>query len=146
MNNTPFYASGLNFSCKRCSACCRYDAGFVFLSENDLDKLTAEIKMDREGFLKTYCRWVTNMQGTESLSLKEKANNDCILWDSICTVYKARPLQCRTFPFWKAVVDSQQSWEIAASGCPGINSGEHHSGRAIEEYIKSRIAEPILSR
>jgi len=146
MTNKPFYASGLNFSCKRCSACCRYDPGFVFLSEKDLEKLSCELKMDNSRFIKKYCRWVMDWQGKEVLSLKEKANKDCIFWDSSCTVYQARPLQCRTFPFWESIAASAQSWEVTACECPGINSGTLHSGKEIDENIKSRIREPIINR
>ena len=146
MTDAPFYASGLRFSCKRCSACCRYDSGFVFLSQKDLEKLAAEQKLDESGFVKTYCRWVMDWQGKEVLSLKEKANKDCIFWDSGCTVYEKRPLQCRTFPFWQSITASVKAWEIAASGCPGMNSGELHTCREIDECVKMRIAEPILNK
>jgi len=147
MTSTPFYASGLKFSCKRCSSCCRYDAGYVFLSENDLKKLMAELKMDRNSFIKTYCRWVNDSQnGNEVLSLKEKSNKDCILWDSGCLVYMARPVQCSSFPFWKSIVASTQAWQIAATGCPGMNKGELHSEKTIGEYIEKRASESIISR
>jgi Fe-S-cluster containining protein len=142
----PFYTGGLNFTCKRCSSCCRYDSGFVFLSENDMEKLIAQLKMDRNAFIKKYCRWVTDVNGNEVLSLMEKPNKDCILWDSACTVYSARPVQCMTFPFWKSILSSAEAWAVAASGCPGMNSGETHSGKTIGEYLKMRTAEPIIYR
>jgi len=144
--NVAFYASGLKFSCKRCSSCCRYDSGFVFLSRKDLEELSLFLKMDNNSFLKTYCRWVTNWQGEEALSLKEKSNNDCILWNSGCTVYIARPLQCRAFPFWENIVSSAESWKIAASGCPGMNSGKLHTGAEIEAHLKSRSAQPVINK
>jgi Fe-S-cluster containining protein len=146
MTDAPFYASGLKFTCKRCSACCRYESGFVFLSEKDLEKLSSQIGADKESFIKMYCRWIPGRQGEETLSLKEKLNKDCILWDSGCTVYNARPLQCRTFPFWESVAVSAHAWEIAASGCPGINTGSLHSGEEIGQCIKMRGAEPVINR
>ena len=146
MTGAPFYASGLKFSCKRCSSCCRYESGFVFLSENDLEKLIAQLKVDRNAFIKKYCRWVTDVNGKEVLSLREKSNKDCILWDSICTVYIARPLQCKAFPFWKSVVSSTRAWAVAASGCPGMNYGETHSREAIEEHLKMRKLELIITK
>jgi len=145
MMDAPFYANGLKFSCKRCSACCRYETGVVFLSEKDLEKLAAGQKMDRGGFVKTYCRWVSYFQG-EVLSLKEKANKDCIFWDSGCTVYEGRPLQCRTFPFWESIVISEKAWEIAATGCPGMNCGVLHTASEIDRYVKMRVSEPIINR
>jgi Fe-S-cluster containining protein len=144
MTDAPFYASGLKFSCKRCSSCCRYEAGFVFLSEKDLEKLIRAQEMDRNSFLKTYCRWVTDWNGKKVLSLKEKSNKDCILWDSGCTVYASRPLQCVSFPFWESIVSSQQAWEIAATGCPGMNSGALHKASEIGEYVKMRSDEPVI--
>ena len=146
MINKPFYASGLYFSCKRCSACCRYEAGFVYLSRKDIDKLTSVLKIEEKSFLEKYCRWVNDWQGREVLSLKERANKDCIFWDSGCTVYPARPLQCSAFPFWESIVSSAKNWEVTASGCPGINSGALHSEKAIEQSIKQRVCEPIINR
>ena len=146
MKNKPFYASGLKFSCKRCSSCCRYDSGFVFLSEKDLENLAEMLKQDKSRVLSIYCRWVTDWKGDEVLSLKEKSNKDCILWESGCIVYTSRPLQCKAFPFWESIVSSSQNWEIAASDCPGINSGELHTKTAIEGIIKSRASEKIINK
>jgi Fe-S-cluster containining protein len=146
MTSVPFYTSGLKFSCKRCSSCCRYEAGFVFLSENDLKKLITKLNMNRNSFIGTYCRWVTEQNGKEVLSLKEKNNKDCILWDSGCMVYTDRPTQCRTFPFWASIVATARSWEMAASGCPGMNTGKLHSEKAISGYIKMSAVEPKIER
>jgi Fe-S-cluster containining protein len=149
MSSPCFYASGLKFSCKRCSACCRYEPGFVYLSENDLEKLTIELKMDRNGFIKTYCRWVDSHGSPEYpkvLSLKEKSDKDCIFWDGGCTIYNARPFQCVSFPFWESILFSEKAWEIAATGCPGMNSGTLHSKDAIEGYLKTYALRPIISR
>ena len=146
MTNAPFYAAGLRFSCKRCSSCCRYDSGFVFLSEKDLRKLAAALDMDKGRFVKTYCRWVSGREGVESLSLKEKSNKDCVLWDSGCSVYGFRPLQCSSFPFWPSILSSSESWEIAAVSCPGMNMGDLHTQEAIERHVKSRGAEPVITK
>jgi len=146
MADAHFYASGLKFSCKRCSSCCRYDSGYVYLSENDLEKLIKKLKMDRSKFINTYCRWVSGFDGNKVLSLREKSNKDCVLWDSCCLVYNARPLQCSTFPFWSSIVSSKKAWEIASSGCPGMNSGILHSEKTIGEHIKMRSSQPIISK
>jgi len=146
MKGSAFYESGLRFSCKRCSSCCRFDSGFVFLSKKDLNKMALALNMNENSFLKTYCRWVTDWKGDEVLSLREKSNKDCVLWDSGCTVYETRPLQCITFPFWESIVSSADNWDIAATGCPGINNGDLHSQKAIEDGIKLRLSEPIINK
>lgn len=146
MEKELFYADGLKFSCKRCSSCCRYDSGFVFLSQKDVNKLSSTLKIDVNVLINVYCRWVTGLNGDEVLSLKEKSNNDCILWDSGCTVYHSRPIQCVTFPFWESIIASEQCWEIASSGCPGINSGELHTKEEIDEICASRSSQTVISK
>ena len=139
MRDEPFYASGLNFTCKRCSSCCRYDAGFVYLSENDIEKLIAELEMDRESFIGLYCRWVDNWNGNKTISLREKSNKDCIFWEELkgCIVYEARPLQCKLFPFWKSILFSKDNWKMAAEGCPGMDSGRHYSKEEIDILLET---------
>ena len=146
MEKTHFYESGLNFSCKRCSACCRYEPGFVFLSEEDLKKLSNALKLDRKSLLAVYCRWVTDWKGDEALSLKEKSNKDCILWDDGCTVYDVRPFQCVSFPFWESILASREAWKNAGSGCPGIGSGALHTKETINEFKKLRDRQPVIKR
>jgi Fe-S-cluster containining protein len=151
MSEQPFYAQGLQFSCARCSYCCRHESGFVYLSEKDLYRLAKEMGMGYTDFIETWCRWVPFDQGTERLSLKEKIGFDCIFWSDKdgsagCSVYHARPLQCRAFPFWDSTVCSLRAWETAATGCPGINNGDLHSKDKIESFLKSLEEELIIER
>jgi Fe-S-cluster containining protein len=135
MLKQPFYRDGLRFSCRRCSACCRHESGFVFLSEKDLGLLSAACNMQPADFVKTWCRWVPYEGGQDRLSLKEKSDYDCIFWKEGCAVYESRPLQCRTFPFWLSVLRSREAWDMAGTGCPGINSGALHSREEIEACL-----------
>ena len=146
MNDQPFYADGLKFSCTRCSCCCRHESGFVYLSENDLSRLANKFEMDYTAFVKTWCRWIPFTPGRERLSLKEKSNFDCIFWNAVCTVYHERPLQCRSFPFWDFILCSKQAWEAAGKDCPGINNGELHSREKIERIVSLMEEEPVIER
>ena len=91
----PYYAGGLRFSCARCSACCRYESGYVFLSGKDVSLLGDSLNIEYKEFTETYCRWIPSENETERLSLKEKSNYDCIFWNKKenCSVYETRPLQ-----------------------------------------------------
>ena len=142
----PFYNEGLSFSCTRCSACCRHESGFVFLSETDVSSLAAEFKLPVERFIKAYCRWVPSKENTERLSLREKSNFDCIFWDSGCKVYNSRPLQCKTFPFWPNVLNLEESWTWTGENCPGINKGKLHNMKEIEKILVSQALKPIITR
>ncbi|HTL52312.1 MAG TPA: hypothetical protein VL860_07060 [Planctomycetota bacterium] len=42
-----------------------------------------------------------------------------------CSIYPVRPTQCRTYPFWKSVLDriGDSAWRMHSESCPGINHG-----------------------
>jgi Fe-S-cluster containining protein len=147
----PFYARGLRFSCTRCSECCRIDPGFVFLRKKDTEALVSALKMAYSEFITGYCRWVPNLDGgdrrpLERLSLREKTNYDCIFWKNGCSVYEARPLQCRTFPFWPSILESGRSWAAMLGLCPGMGTGTLHTMQEIELIMDQQKAEPVITR
>jgi Fe-S-cluster containining protein len=144
MIKKPFYFRGLRFSCTRCSSCCRYESGFVFLSRNDAELLAEKLKMEYTAFVETFCRWVPALGGALQLSLKEKVNFDCVFWDEGCTVYDRRPLQCRSFPFWESIMRSEMVWKNL--DCPGKDRGTFHGPDEIETYLEKRRKEPIIKR
>ncbi len=143
-NNTPFYEEGLRFSCTRCSKCCRFDPGYVFLSEADIASLMAHFDASRQEIEERYCRHV-EMDGHVRLSLQEQANNDCVFWnDGGCTVYEARPLQCRSFPFWPSYLFSEYTWQSVRSFCPGVGIGELHSRDDVDGWLRAAEQEPYI--
>ena len=141
----PFYTKGLKFECTRCSRCCRFTPGYVFLSHQDLRRIAQNHKINQEQARERYCR-VVDVSGFKRLSLKEKPNLDCIFWaDGICTIYEARPLQCQSFPFWSSTLESERTWESAAVMCPGIGKGSVHTKREIESWLRKRRSESLIS-
>ena len=141
----PFYKDGLHFECQRCSGCCRFDSGYVFLSHQDLDRLASNLSLTQDEFLEKYCVKV-DMGGYFRISLIEKPNYDCIFWrDGGCAVYEARPLQCRSYPFWEHQLESKEAWENVAKSCPGINKGALHSRQEIEEWLAKRKMEKLIT-
>lgn len=139
----PFYSNGLRFECTRCNACCRYEPGYVFLSESDLDRLMKGTGLGRAEFLKRYCRTV-DIGGVRMISLTEKENFDCIFWDNGCTVYRHRPLQCRSFPFWEANLESRKAWQEVSRTCPGVNRGKLFTSAEIEKWLRARREDPPI--
>ncbi|MCL2558125.1 MAG: YkgJ family cysteine cluster protein [Treponema sp.] len=153
MSEDPFYGEGLRFSCRRCSRCCRHDGGFVFLSREDLSRLSDKFAMNVGDFIDAWCRWVPGESGRERLSLREKPNLDCVFWGSSdsgdgegCAVYGARPLQCRAFPFWDSIVCSASAWKNAGRECPGIDSGAPRSREEIEGFLRLMEEELVIER
>jgi len=139
------YDDGLRFSCTGCRYCCGVEPGYVFLTHDDVDRLAAFFHLEPACFIETYCRKVP-MGGISYVSLKEKARNDCEFLESYgCSVYEARPLQCRTYPFWSGIVASKQAWDDEARSCPGIGTGRLYSRTEIEKMVRSReLQEPMI--
>ena len=117
----------------------------MFLSKTDVAALTKAFAVNQDEFMAAYCRWV-RFGERELVSLKEKANLDCIFWEDGCSVYEARPLQCRTFPFWESVLASRDSWEHVVNDCPGVGNGSLHSFEEIEALLRQREAAPAIER
>jgi Fe-S-cluster containining protein len=116
----PWYRDGLAFSCTRCGACCTGAPGYVWVGPEEVAQLASARGLSVDQFRKTYVRRVGNRY-----SLIEKPNGDCIFWDKQagCTVYAARPVQCRTWPFWAENIESPEAWEAVRRVCPGSGQG-----------------------
>ncbi len=84
--------------------------------------------------------------GTYSMvSLKERYDYSCIFLNSDgCSIYPARPLQCRTYPFWRGLADDEQAVKREMENCPGLGKGTFFSDEQIMEMIKENdFNEPL---
>lgn len=131
----PFYHKGLQFECKQCSSCCRYEEGVVIINDREVDQIADFLNLQRGDFIAKYCKRVFAHNQVQ-LSLIEKSNLDCIFWDPQikgCAIYSVRPIQCSTFPFWPSLLQSHQVWQKCSKDCPGMNQGKLHSFEEILE-------------
>lgn len=126
----PWYHEGLAFQCTRCGHCCTGAPGYVWVHEEEIERLRGHLGLSLEEFSRRYLRRVG-----PRLSLIEKPDNACIFWDHQegCTVYEARPEQCRTWPFWPHNLESERAWRKAGRHCPGIDQGTFFSLEQIED-------------
>jgi len=130
-----WYAAGLNFRCKapECSACCSGERGegYVWVGVEEMKALAAFKGMEFDAFTRKYVRQVEN-----AYSLVEKANKDCVfLENGGCSVYAARPSQCRTYPFWPSIVRAPQTWAKEAQQCPGIGEDTVVDAAEVERQL-----------
>ncbi len=130
MSDKPWYHEGLRFKCTGCGACCTGDPGYVWVNKAEIELLAKTVDMSAADFKKTFTRKVGIRR-----SLIELANGDCVLFDRItrhCKVYKARPRQCRTWPFWRSNLRSLKTWEETCRECSGAGRGPLVSADQIE--------------
>ena len=138
----PWYlAEGLDFKCTECSKCCKVK-GKVTATKREVESMARELRVTSQAFKDAH---VLRGDG-EWFYLKSQRGADgaeaCTLLgdDGRCTAYAARPLQCRTYPFWSELLDSKEAWDREAclgddsqepgrrwdpitGGCEGINAG-----------------------
>ncbi|MBI9093287.1 MAG: YkgJ family cysteine cluster protein [Sphaerochaeta sp.] len=140
-----FYEKGLQFECTGCNYCCSCEPGFVFLSPKDLKRVSSHLGISEEVCITTYCRTVP-MGNFGMISLQEKKNYDCIfLTEKGCSVYKGRPEQCRTYPFWSSIVEDKAAWEAEMASCPGMGKGRLYTKEEIEKLLENRTSnQPIM--
>lgn len=113
----PWFSQGLRFKCTGCGKCCTGSPGYVFLSKPDLEALSSHFSLAQEEFAARY-----TYQVDERISLLDRpGSSECIfLKDNQCSVYEARPIQCRTFPWWIHFLESKEDWLEAGTRCEGV--------------------------
>jgi Fe-S-cluster containining protein len=135
-SDEPWYRNGLKFACTQCGDCCTGAPGFVWVNKAEIGALASNVGMDDiDEFEKKYVRKI----GVRK-SLVEFPNGDCVFFDGAtrrCTVYQARPRQCRTWPFWSSNLRSPRAWEATCAVCPGSGQGKLHELASIEEMRKT---------
>ena len=134
MNDTPWYHSGLRFTCTHCGNCCSGAPGYVWVTDEEITALATRMNMDKESFEDMYVRKVGARK-----SLREYPNCDCVFFDSqsrTCTVYESRPRQCRTWPFWESNLRTSDEWKRTCARCPGCDQGRLYQLEEIESLRK----------
>lgn len=134
----PWWAAGgLRFTCLGCGRCCRGEAGGVFMlpaEERDIAALLGLSVAELRARCETR-RW-------RYRSLRERAGGECVMHgaDCRCRIYAARPLMCRTWPFWPRLLESKTAWNAAARHCPGMNEGKTWTAADIAAELRRHEA------
>jgi len=130
-----FWSQGIRFECQGSGKCCvsRGSYGYVYLTINDRRRFAKYFKLPTQTFTKRFCRkkdglWHLKSVKGECEFLKQKR----------CTVYDARPEQCRTWPFWPEHM-KPKVWEREIAGyCPGVGKGKLIPGDTIDRILRSQ--------
>jgi Fe-S-cluster containining protein len=133
MDEKPWFEKGLRFECTGCGNCCTGAPGFVWVNREEIAALAKKLGTSVADFEKSYVRVVGIRK-----SLIEYSNGDCVFFDGNsrkCTVYDARPRQCRTWPFWASNVESKETWKQTCQVCPGSGKGKLYPAETIVHQI-----------
>jgi Fe-S-cluster containining protein len=104
----------------------------VWVNQDEIVAMAALLgEEDVEAFEEMYVRKIGIRK-----SLREFPNCDCVFFDTdsrACSVYDARPRQCRTWPFWNSNVRTLEQWRQTCEICPGSGRGPLYSLEQIEQ-------------
>ena len=115
---------GFNFifnasACESCAGnCCIGESGYVWTTPQEIKDISAFLDMQEIDFRQQHLRKI----GYKFSLLENRTQNGyiCEFFDvnlKRCAIYKVRPSQCRTFPFWEYFKEHIEEGE---KECPGI--------------------------
>jgi len=90
--------------CATCEGnCCIGESGYIWITMQEIDTLSKHLNISTQECFDKYL-----LKYGYKFSIKEKKisqnNFACVFFDldkKQCSIYEARPTQCRTFPFWE---------------------------------------------
>ena len=128
--------TGLRFECTQCGRCCtqRGKYAHVYVNAEETRWLAEAVGVSvrtfrrRHTFVDEY-GWTQLRFLDDRCPFLEAATNRC-------TVYEARPVQCRTFPFWTEMLDERGWTSDARALCEGLGRGAVQPRDAVEANIR----------
>ena len=142
MTNKKWYASGIRFECQGSGKCCssRGEYGFVYLTKQDREQMASELNLSLKDFTKKYCK----AQDKGVYYLKPDNSPDCIfLKKNRCDIYHARPMQCKTWPFWPESMGAKTWKKEIATFCPGIGKGKLYTQTEIDKIVTEQLLSEV---
>jgi len=116
------YPKHVRFVCKRCAKCC----GDTEERVRQILLLKIEAERISQRTLKGICEFAEKIEGSEPYVYRMKKTDDgkCVfLKDNLCSIYPARPLICRFYPFQLKNIGNGRFVFTYTDECPGIGDG-----------------------
>lgn len=137
MPKQKWWKEGIQFQCQGSGKCCvsRGEYGYVYLTLEDRRRFAKYFHIPTQRFTREYCQKDDNGY----YHLKDFVGACTFLKDNRCSVYEARPTQCRTWPFWPETLSAKGWKKEVAAYCPGVGKGKTWSRSEIEEQLKAQV-------
>lgn len=122
-SDAPARTAGLRFECTQCGKCCtkRGKHAHVYVSEEEIRALADVLGITVRRFRRRYT--FVDDYGWDQVRFEGDTCPFLEVTSNRCKVYEARPVQCRTFPFWDEMVDRRGWTEAARAYCEGLGQG-----------------------
>lgn len=133
MAGRPFFKDGIRFKCQGTGRCCtaRGTYGYVYFNRQDRRQIARYLGMRTSDFTRRYC------DSHDGLYYLKNPDQDCtFLRNSRCSVYPARPTQCRVWPFYPENLNTRTWRKEVESFCPGVGKGPLYTEDQIRALAK----------
>jgi hypothetical protein len=131
-----WWQDGVRFQCQGSGKCCvsHGEFGFVYLTLEDRQRMAAVLKLTTATFTRRYCKKTDGV-----FHLKDLDRPECVFLEKKrCTVYEARPMQCRTWPFWPEVMNPKAWAKDVKAFCPGVGKGPLIKAEEIQSVLEKQ--------
>lgn len=133
----PFYKeTSLQFQCTGCGKCCYGTPGYHYikLNKKEAEKIREHLGVGVDWFRQRYLEALED--GSFGIRLNDSGACPFLGRDNRCSIYAHRPAQCRTYPFWPEVIDTEMNWKDEARRCEGIDRGAVIPLKEIEKRLR----------
>jgi len=135
-----FWQDGIRFECQGTGRCCVAHTGYghVYLTLEDRRRFARHFKISTLSFTRRYC------SKTDGHFHLKRITGPCeFLEGKSCSVYEARPAQCRTWPFWPENMNARTWNREVRTFCPGVGKGRLHTAAEIERALSEDPVDPL---
>lgn len=109
-------------ACDTCAGnCCIGESGYIWINAQEINTLATHLDISLEELRSKYLEKKGYKYSIKEVKLAED-NYACVFFNlekKQCTIYEARPIQCRTFPFWDYFKENTQE---VYEECPAIRT------------------------
>jgi Fe-S-cluster containining protein len=121
------------FECQMCGECC-YGEGGILVTDQEISRIARFLKIGSRVFVSRYCE-----QRNGRLSIRTGPDNFCIFFNRTtgCRIHPVKPRPCSLWPYYPAIVNDRENWEMAKDACPGISRDG-----SFEEFVKQSKQSP----
>lgn len=131
----PWWEGGLPFACTRCGKCCHARGGYdqVFVGPREARALARHLGVGVREFHANF----TERSAGGYRTLRFVEGRCTFLREDGCSVHPAKPVQCRTWPFWPELLASRAAYaREVQSFCPGSRAGDFVPAAEIRRQLR----------
>jgi len=130
--------SGLSWKCIRCGRCCgdtEEHVRRILLTPLEAGRIASITGLE-------ICRFLRRTRNKPYEYEMRKVHSKCFFYNGRCTIYRARPLVCRFYPFVLERFGEKVVVKLGDRSCPGVGRGPRRSRRFFIHLIS--MASDIL--